>query len=169
MSNVDKPTGFTPIGHLSGGNIQAFEFTLTTGQVVYQGDPVQVTATGTVSVCAAGNTTTHLGIAAEYVTDAASAGSKKIKIYCDPNIIYEVQANAAYTISNVFNTGDIITYAVGDSTSKKSKMALDTFGTSTKPWLVLGLVDTPDNDWGLYQKVKVVYNNGVRVTSYAGI
>ena len=171
MANQNKPTGFRPIGHMSGGAIPApLEFDITPGQVIYEGDPVMVTATGSVTVVAAGTTTTHFGIAAEYVTDAASvAGGKKIKVYIDRGIIYAVQANAAYTASNQFNTGDIITYAVGDATSKKSKMALDTLGTSTLPWLVIGLVDSPDNAWGLYQKVKVVYNLGVLGTAYAGI
>ena len=169
MANVNSPTGFHPIGHLSGGEIpEPKEFIVTADAVIYKGDPVIVTSAGTITVAAAGDTTIHLGIAAEFIPTTATHGST-CKVYVDPSIIYEVQANAALTQASVFGSGDIITYAAGDATTKQSKMALDTLGTSSKPWLVIGLVERPSNAWGAYQKVKVISNSGIRMTSYAGI
>mgnify|MGYP001304086555 CR=1 FL=1 len=170
MANQDKATGFNPIGTLAGGSIpRPVEFILTTSEIVYEGDPVIVTSTGTVTHAEYNSTTTLLGVAAEYVYDSGGVGGLKVKVYVDPNIIYEVQANAAYAVTDVFSTANTIAYAVGSSATKKSLMELDTFGTSTGAWLVLGLVDSPDNAWGAHQKVKVVINNGVRITAYAGI
>jgi hypothetical protein len=168
------PFGFIPIGHISGGAIpEPVEFVMTTGQTIYKGDPVIITSSGTVSISAAGQTTTHLGIAAEYVYDGLSAGGKKIKVFCDPGIIYKVYVGTGITASSVtyvFNTADHITMAAGYTDTKVSKMALDTLGTSSKPWIVLGLYESPDNDWGDdYMIVKVKYNQHVFFGAYAGL
>jgi hypothetical protein len=168
------PFGFIPIGHISGGAIpQPREYVVTTGQVIYKGDPVVLTNTGTVTVAAAGVTTTHIGVAAEYVTDAASAAGKKIKIFDDPGIIYKVAVGTGITASAqtyVFNTADIITYAVGYATTLTSRMALSTLGTSSLPWIVLGLYESPDNHWDdTYPVVVVKYNQHVFLAPYAGL
>lgn len=171
MANADQPRGFKPVGHHSGGTIRSREYVLKTSSTIYEGDPVIFDNTGTVLVAAASATTTHLGIAAEYVTDAAGAGGKKIQIYDDPNILYEVQTTDSLTTtqSNVFNTADIVTYATGNSTTGLSIMELDTPGTSSKPWIILGLADKPDNAWGEFSKVIVKYNQAVWIGGYAGL
>jgi hypothetical protein len=171
MANTDLPLGFTPVGHRFGAQIFTNEYVMTTGQTIYKGDPVILTNAGTVSVGAASATTTHLGIAAEYVNDSASAGGKKIKVYDDPNILYKVQTtnNITTTLSNVFNTADIVTYAAGHSATGLSIMELDTPGTSSKPWIILGLFESPDNAWGEFSKVLVKYNQHVFLAPYAGL
>ena len=172
MSNKDTPFGFIPIGHMSGGAIpEPHEYTLATGSTIYKGDPVLNSSAGTVIVGAASATTTHIGIAAEYVSDSGSAGGKKIKVYDDPDIIYLVQTTDSITtsISNVFNTADIITSATGSTTTKQSVMELDTPGTSSKPWLIVRLHDSPDNAWGEFSKVEVRYNQSMWMTAYAGV
>jgi len=172
MANKDAPCGFIPIGHISGGAIPApREYVLATGSTIYKGDPVLNSNAGTVIVGAASATTTHIGIAAEYVTDSGSAGGKKIKVYDDPGILYEVQTTDSITTtqSNVFNTADIVTYATGSTTTKQSIMELDTPGTSSKPWLIIGLKDSPDNAWGEFSKVIVRYNQMMWNGAYAGV
>jgi len=172
MANSDTPYGFIPIGHVSGGAIpEPHEYTLATGSTIYKGDPVLNSSAGTVIVGAASATTTHIGIAAEYVDDSASAGGKKIMVYDDLGIIYKVQTTDSITtsISNVFNTADIITYAAGNTTTKHSKMELDTPGTSSKPWIILRLHDEPSNAWGEFSKVEVKYNQSMWFGAYAGV
>jgi hypothetical protein len=170
---VNSPFGFVPIGHISGKAVpKPREYVLTTGSTVYRNDPVIISSAGTVSISAAGQTTTHLGIAADYVSDSGSAGGKKIHVYDDPGIIYKVQVGTGVTVSSityVFNTADHITMAAGNTITKVSNMALDTIGTSSKPWIVLGLWDSPNNAWGDSAIVIVKYNQHVFFGAYAGI
>lgn len=172
MANADRPMGFIPIGHITGGAIpEPHEYTLTTGSTIYKGDPVIITNAGTVSVGAASATTTHIGIAAEYKSDSGSVGGYKIMVYDDPGILYMVQTTDSITTtqSNVFNTADIITYATGSTTTYQSIMELDTPGTSSKPWIILRLWDSPDNAWGEFSKVVVRYNQSCMFGAYAGL
>lgn len=162
MSNVNSPFGFKPIATKTGGAIPAPRpFVLTTGSTLYIGDPVIKTSAGTVSPSAAGQTTAHLGICASYCDDSASAAGKVVYVYTDPNILYAVQVGTGVTCSSqtyVFNTADHITYATGSTTTYNSVMALDTIGTSMKPWEILGLYDDGKNAWGSCCIVIVQYN-----------
>jgi hypothetical protein len=172
MANRDLPTGFVPIGHLSGGAIpEPHSYVMTASQKIYKGDPVIITSGGTVSVGAASATTTHLGIAAEYKYDSGATGTMAIKVYDDLDILYKVQTTDSLTTtqSTVFNTADIITYAAGSDITYQSIMELNTPGTSSKPWIILRLLDSPDNDWGEFSKVVVKYNQHVFVAAYAGL
>lgn len=169
MANTDRPMGFEPVGHFYGGEIRTRNFVVTASQTIFKGDPVVITNAGTINVGAASATTTHLGIAAEYIA-SASAGDE-IAVWCDPGIIYKVQTTDAITttVSNVFNTADIITYAAGNTTTGQSIMELNTPGTSSKPWLILGLSGEADNAWGEFSKVEVIYNQHVAIGAYAGL
>jgi hypothetical protein len=149
MANTVAPFGFEPIDPIREWSTD--EFYLTAGVTIYKGDPVIMVSTGYVTLPAAGQTDTHLGIAAEYVSDAAaSTGTMKIKVITDKQMRYRVQMKTGLTasIDYVFNTSDIATYAVGSSTTHQSICSLDTPGTSHLPWVILGLWDSPSNAWG---------------------
>ena len=152
MSNVVAPFGFRPIGSPQGGVLpQPTLYTLKTGSTIYKGDPVIADPSGCVTVAAAGQTTTHVGIAGEYVSDSGSVGGKTIHVYDDPNMEFIVQVNTGVTVSSVtyvFNTGDIIAYAAPTSPATQSIMALNTLGTSHLPWMVMRLWNSPNNAWG---------------------
>lgn len=169
MANVDKPRGFIPVAHRFGGQIRTNEYVVTASQTIFIGDPVILTNAGTISIGAAAQTTTNIGISTDYVA-SASAGAT-IQIYDDPSLIFWVQTTDSITttISNVFNTSDIITYAAGNTTTGLSIMELDTPGTSSKPWIILGLFDSPDNAWGEFSKVLAKYNQHVFLAPYAGL
>ena len=173
MANVNSPFGFVPIGHISGGAIpEPHKYILKTSAKIYKGDPVLIDETGTVDVGAAGVTTTHLGIAAEYKYDSAGAGGFTIHVFDDPGILYKVQTRTGITTtqSNVWNTADIYTYAAGSSTSYQSSCVLYTPGTSSKPWIILGLLESPSNAWGDCSIVVVKYNQHVFLPgAYAGL
>jgi hypothetical protein len=171
MANTSKPLGFVPIGHISGGAIpEPHQYVMTTSQTIYKGDAVIITSSGTVSISAAGQTTTNLGVAAEYVDDSAGAGGKTIKVYDDIGILYMVESYSGDTPSQttVFNTADI-TATTGNTVTKVSKQSLATAGTSTKPWIILRLFDSPDNAWGQYAKVVVKPNRHTFSAPYAGL
>ena len=173
MSNTNAPFGFVPIGHITGGAIpEPHAYTLYTGDKVYKGDPMIIDTTGTVLHGAASATTTHIGVAAEYVYDSGSAGGLTVHVYDDPGILYRVQVKTGETpaLTNVWGTADIYTYAVGSSTSLQSSCVLTTISNSSKPWIVLGLWSSPSNAWGDSAIVIVKYNQHVFLPgAYAGL
>ena len=172
MANKDRPTGFTPIGHLLGCEIRTHQYTVKTGETIYRGDPVIVDATGTVLVAAANDGVKMVGIAAEYVSDADSAGGKKIDVYDDPFILFKVQCTTGQTpaATDRFGTADMITYSAGNTTTKQSIMELNALGTSSGDFFMFDKVDEPGNDWGEHVKVIVRFNlHCHRGAAYAGI
>lgn len=160
MANVDQPRGFWPVAHLLGGQIQMREYTVTTGQTIYQGDPVMLVAAGTAQVIAATDDVKCTGIAAEYVSDSASAGGKKIKVYDDPFIVFGVQSTTGQTpaLTEVGASADMITYAAGSSTTKLSIMELAAASAQTAMFLVIGKVEEPNNAWGEHVDLLVIFN-----------
>lgn len=172
MANEDTPYGFIPVGHLLGCEIRTREYTVKTGETIYRGDPVIVDATGTVLVAAANDGVKMIGVAAEYVYDGLSVGGKKIRVYDDPFILFKVQATTGLTpaATDVFNTADMITYAAGNTTTKQSIMELNTLGTSSGDFFVMGKLEEPENAWGEHVKLVVRFNlHCHRGAAYAGI
>ena len=171
MANADQPRGFLPIGTMDGGECVAHEYTVTTGATIYKGDPVIIETAGTVTVAAATSGIANVGIAAEYVSDSASAGGKKILVYDSPNNLYEVQVTTAeaLTQADVFGTSDIVAYAAGNATTGLSIMEIDNPANSSLPWIILRLSPSPDNVWGQHAKVIVKPNCSVWNAGYAGL
>jgi len=172
MANEDTPYGFMPIEHLMGCEFKTREYTVTTGQTIYRGDPVKLTSAGTVSVAAANDGVNMIGVAAQAVDDSASAGGKKIQVWDDPFLIFKVQATTGQTpaAADVFGTADMITYAAGNTTTKQSIMELAAIGTSTGDFFVMGKVESPDNAWGEHVKLKVRFNlHAYRGAAHAGV
>jgi hypothetical protein len=169
MANADRPRGFIPIGRIGGGEICATPYVVTTSQTIFIGDPVIITSGGTVSVSAANMDAIGLGISADWITSAA-AGTI-IHVYDDPNLLFMVQTTNSITTdsSSVFNTANMITYAGGDTTTGLSIMELDTPGTSTGDFMILGLYNAPDNAWGEFSKVVVRFNQHLFQTVHAGL
>jgi len=162
MANIDAPIGFWPLRHLTGGNpFSTTRHKVTPSATIYRGDPVKVVSTGTVEVIAAADATIAIGIAAGYVV-AASSGDFFVDVYDDANIVFGVQddASATLTADNIFNCGDMITYAAGNTTTKNSIMELSAtdVGAKAAMFKILGLIDEPDNTWGDNAKVEVIFN-----------
>jgi len=160
MANKDFPRGFEPVDHLTGGHIRSHTYTVTTGQTIYKGDPVMLVGAGTVQVIAATDDVKCTGIAANYVYDGLSVGSKTIQVYDDPNIIFSVQSTTGQTptLAEVGASADMITYAAGSSTTYLSIMELAAASAQTAMFLVVGKVDSPDIAWGEHCKLKVIFN-----------
>lgn len=170
MPNKDTPYGFIPVGHLLGCEIRPREYTVTTGQTIYRGDPVIIAATGTVTIAAANAGVNMLGIAAEYV-GAAPAGTK-IKVWDDPFILFKVQATTGQTpaAADVFGTADMIAYAAGNTHTHQSIMELDAIGQATGDFFVMGKIEEPGNDWGEHVKLLVRFNlHSARGAAHAGV
>ncbi len=160
MANVDAPRGCWPIRHLTGGEISAHEYTVTTGATIYQGDIVELDNAGTVAPAEAGDATAVIGVAAHYVSDSESAGGKKIMVYDDPMIVFGIQQASSGSIAatDVGLSADHIAGS-GNSTTKLSGHELSTtVGTTAAQFLIIGKVDNPNNAWGEHCDVEVVFN-----------
>ena len=177
MANVDRPNGFTPVGHKGGGAIRTAEFTIAYNYAtaIYAGDAV-VLASGLVNQ-AADNSAAILGVfeGCQYIDNggnvvfspywpgvALTDSSKVVKcnVYVDPDILYEVQTDTGTTstIANVGVAYDIELDHAGSAVTGRSGMELDLGDTGSGQFTIYGLVDRPDNAWGTNAKV-VVFNN----------
>lgn len=163
MANVDNPRGFWPIRQRGGGNdIPMNEYILTTGATVYKGDVLKAVAGGTVEAAAANDGIIVVGIAAEYVSDSASAGGIKVLVWDDPNTIFGVQCDSGtaaaatdvFTMANhVAGSGSTTTYLSGHELDSSQLAAQG--GNQFK---VLGLINREGNAWGEHAEVEVVFN-----------
>lgn len=168
MANVDNPRGFWPIRHLSGGEIRPREYVVTTGATIYRGEVLKVVAAGTVEQATADDGIIVIGIAAEYVSDSASAGGKKILVYDDPKIVFGVQVTTAITptAADIFAGGDHVAGS-GDSATL---MSTDEFNlTSGEQFKCLGLINSPKNSWAQHAKVEVVFNEHLNNAAVASV
>jgi hypothetical protein len=177
MANVDRPNGFTPVGHKGGGDIQTVEFEIAYNYAtaLFAGDAV-ILASGYVNK-GADNSAAVLGVLAgvQYANDAGevifssywpgvalSDSTKVVKalVYVDPDIVYEVQTDTgtASTIANVGVSYDIELDHAGSTLTGRSGMELDLGDTGTGQFTVMGLAARPDNAWGTNSKV-LVFNN----------
>lgn len=171
MANVDNPRGFWPIRHLSGGEIRTNTYTLTTGEIMYEGSLVIATSAGTVSEAGDAATTDIIGVSASFVDDSASAGGKTVEVYDDPMIVFGAQVESAVTpaAGNVFNVADN-TATAGSSTTGISGMEIDGLTTgSAKAVLIIGLASEVNNAWGQHADVEVLINAHNYKNAYNGI
>lgn len=177
MANADTPRGFVPCGHKGGGTIRAAEFKIAYNYAtaIYTGDSV-ILASGYVNI-GAQDSATVLGVFAgcEYrdnsgnvvfskywpgtaLTDTAAV--VKAYVYADPDILYEVQTDTGTTstIASVGVAYDMEADHAGSTLTGQSGQEIDISDTGTGQWMIYGLVDRPDNAWGVNAKV-VVFNN----------
>lgn len=189
MANTNAPFGLRPIRHLSGGVIRANEYSIASNYAtdIFTGDVVELSGTGKNVTKAAATNVDNIGVFAgcrwvdpqgiqhfsQYWPASSLSTLTEIVafVYDDPNIVFECQADGAVVGEmqvladwNV-GTGSTVTgqsglYAVVSGTSA-------TTGGSLR---VMGLVDRPDNAYGAYAKIEVMFAEHVlgRVVSGVG-
>jgi hypothetical protein len=173
MSNANRICGLKPIGHLIIPTLKAqmHEYTLTASATVYEGDILKVVAGGTVEAAAEDDGIIVIGVAAQYKV-APATGITKVLVYDDPYTIFELQADdgANLAATAVFAAGDHDAGA-GNATTKQSghQLDADTVTNGTLQLKVLGLVDSPDNAWGLHAKVRVIFNEHFYKAAVTGL
>jgi hypothetical protein len=159
MANVDNPVGFYPVKQIGGETFPMHRFIVTTGQIVYRGDLLVMLDAGTVSAAAANDGVKCIGVAAEYVNDAASAGGKEVLVYFSPMTVFGIQCDtgtAVAQLGTIFHTANHVA-TTGDTVTKLSKHELDSSDLGTGSQMrVIGLVDKPGNAWGEHADVEVV-------------
>ena len=163
MANKDAAFGLKPIGKIGQNrdNQGLSEYDIAaSASAIYQNDPVEMAATGTITVAAA--TDTLLGsLTGVFFTDAntskptfanhldASNAATDIKGFVadDPYERFEVQADGATAAADVGLNADIV-YAAGSSPDYVSKVELDTSDqkTATAQLRIIGISKDIENN-----------------------
>jgi len=163
MANKDSAFGLRPIGKVGQNRdnqgLSEYDIAASASAIYFQ-DPVEMAATGTITVAAA--TDTLLGsLTGVFFTDAntskptfanhldASNAATDIKGFVadDPYERFEVQADGATAAADVGLNADIV-YAAGSSPDYVSKVELQTSDqkTGTAQLRILGISKDPDNN-----------------------
>lgn len=185
MANTNGPFGFRPVRLAGGGDVRTTEYSIASslGTAIYLGDPVQMTGTGTNIAHAEGGNVDNIGVFAgcSYVNEqgrptwshywpANSLFTKVVAyVWDDPNLIFEAQAD---TLAE----GDIGALADWDDGTGSSLTGLSgrslvasSTGTTGKSMRILRLTPIPDNAYGAYAKVEVMFVEHVLKGVVAGV
>ena len=164
MANKDAAFGLKPIGKVgqNGDNNGLSEYDIAaSATAIYFQDPVEILATGTIGVAAAGDATILGSLNGVFFTDAttskptfanhlnASNTATDIKGFVtdDPYQRYEIQSDGATAAADVGLNADIV-YASGASPNFISKVELDhsDLKTGTAQLRVLGISKDINNN-----------------------
>ena len=164
MANKDAPFGLKPIGKV-GQNRDAqglSEYSIAaSATAIYFQDPVEMAATGTITVAAAGDTLLLGSLNGVFFTDASTSKPTYANhlnasntatdivgfVSDDPYERFEIQADGATAAADVGLNADIV-YAAGSSPDYVSKVELQTSDqkTGTAQLRIIGISKDPDNN-----------------------
>lgn len=188
MANVDAKFGLRPVRKVDGGNISQNVYSIATDYTtaIYEGDVVEMTGTGRNVSKAAATNVDNIGVfkGCSYVDSTGSTvfshhwpgvsdSKSNIKAYVidDPNVVFEVQADACAE----GEIGVLVDWNVGTGNANTGLSGLyavvsGTSATTGGSLRVMRLVDRPDNAYGTYAKIEVMFAEHVlgRVVSGVG-
>ena len=164
MANQDAAFGLKAIGKVGQNrdNQGLSEYSIAaSATAIYQGDPVEMLATGTIGVAAAGDTLLLGPLTGVFYTDASTSKPTWANhlnasntatdivgfVSDDPYERFEVQADGATAAADVGLNADIV-YAAGSSPDYVSKVELDTSDqkTGTAQLRIMGISKDPLNN-----------------------
>jgi len=164
MANKDAAFGLKAIGKVGQNrdNQGLSEYSIAANATaIYQGDPVEMLATGTIGVAAAGDTLLLGPLTGVFYTDASTSKPTWANhlnasntatdivgfVSDDPYERFEVQADGATAAADVGLNADIV-YAAGSSPDYVSKVELDTSDqkTGTAQLRIMGISKDPSNN-----------------------
>jgi len=194
MANLDSPFGLRPVRMVNGSPFSnqqnRYRIAANYNTSIYQGDLVSVVTAGTIERVAAGGSGLILGVFNGCTYTDPSSGKQKWSNYYPastnasdiiafvidaPDTVFEVQADAAFPVADLFGNFDIVDNSpVGDTTSGISNLELDvTTGatTSTLPLKAIDISQDPLNDdvATANTNVLVVINNHLFSAGTAGL
>ena len=169
MANNNSPFGCKPVRMMSGapysGGQSRYRIASGATTPIFQGDLVtqltagvigRHTATGTVPIVGVFNgvsytdPTTGEQVFNNYYPGSIAASDIIANVIDDPNVVFEVQADAAMPVADLFGNFDIVDGSpVGDTKSGISALELDVgtgATTATLPLKALDISQDPDND-----------------------
>lgn len=169
MPNIDAPIGLWPISPKA----RITEYVLTTGATVYKGDVVKIVAAGTVETAAADIGIAAIGVAAEYKSDAGSAGGIKILVYDDPDTEFGIQSDTDTTgivAADVGASSNHVATHSGSTTTYLSGHEL-VATPSGGQFIIKRRCDSrkPNNAWGPNADVVVVFAEHMYRAALTGV
>ena len=164
MANQDAAFGLKAIGKVGQNrdNQGLSEYSIAaSATAIYQGDPVEMLATGTIGVAAAGDTLLMGPLTGVFYTDASTSKPTWANhlnasntatdivgfVSDDPYERFEIQSDGATAVADVGLNADIV-YAAGSSPDYISKVELDFSDqkTATAQLRIMGISKDPSND-----------------------
>ncbi|HTG45208.1 MAG TPA: hypothetical protein VK633_11825 [Verrucomicrobiae bacterium] len=175
MANVDNARGLHPIRGSNGGEprMRVYKANVTTD--IFQGDVVEMLATGTVkSIVTTTGSATAIGVAANRVDASIQATSQDVLVYDDPDQEFEVQddGEAATPSQAVVGATFALILTTGNTTTGMSKHEIDASAagvSATDAVLVQGFKLGPSFSIGKYATHIVRLNQHLYRTGSAGI
>jgi hypothetical protein len=174
MANVNGPFGLRPVRKLGGGEITQNEYSIATAYAtaIYTGDVVEMSGTGRDITQAAATNVDNIGVfrGCSYVDangrwtfspywPGVSDGKTSIVAYVidDPDVVFECQAS---TIAEA-DIGNMADWHVGTGSTSTGISGLywdeSTKATTNTSLRAMRLVNRPDNAYGAYAKIEVMF------------
>jgi hypothetical protein len=178
MANSSGNYGMTAIGPQNPNAVFEFDVDPSATQI-FLNDPVTLVADQGVAQAAAGGLITGVAVgfldsdglprSYYYQGGSSSATGWKCQVNIQRDQRYMTKCSAALTAADVGGNADIVV-ASGSTTTGLSGNYITTVSSISAQVRVLGLHESPGNDWGANQDVIVVINEDAFVTvSLAGI
>ena len=168
MANQDSAFGMRPIGRVGGtpytGGQTRYRIAANYGTSIFKGDMVAQVTGGGVEVHADGGTVPIVGVfnGCQY-TDPTTGEQKYSNYYPastnasdiiafvidDPNVVFEIQCNAAFPIADLLGNFDIVYTSSGSTVTGISGAELnvsDGATTATLSVKAIDITEDPDND-----------------------
>jgi hypothetical protein len=193
MANQDAAFGLRPIGRIGGtpytGGQNRYRIAANYGTAIFQGDMVMQVTGGTVEIHADGGTVPIVGVFngcqytdpttgeqrfSNYYPASTNASDLIAFIIDDPMVVFEVQADAAFPVADLFGNFDVVYTSAGSTTTGISGSELKVTDGGTATTLSLKAIDIsqdPENsDVGSANtNVKVVIQNHIFGVKGAGL
>jgi hypothetical protein len=194
MANKDAAFGLRPSRMMGGapysGGQSRYRIANNLSGAIFQGDLVKQVTGGGIERAAASSTVPVVGVFNGVRYTDPTTGEQVFKNYYpgsiaaddiiafvidDPSVVFEVQADAAFPVADLFGNFDIVDNATtGDVKSGRSNLELDvTTGatTTTLPLKAIDISQDPDNDdvASANTNVMVVIQNHIMGVKSAGL
>jgi hypothetical protein len=175
MANVNAPFGLRPARKVDGGNVSQGVYSIATDYTtaIYDGDPVQLTSTSRNVILAEATNPDNIGVFKgcsykdstgsmqfSHYWPGVSDGKTDIKAYVidDPNVVFEMQADAcAATEVGLLCDWNAGTGSAISGLSGAYAVVNGTSATTNGSLRVMRLVERPDNAYGAYAKIEVMF------------
>jgi hypothetical protein len=178
MANKDAAFGLRPARMMNGSAFmnQQNRYRIASGATtaIFQGDLVETLTAGTIGKKAAGETDAALGVfnGCRY-TDPTTGKDIEAFVIDAPDVVYEIQADAAFPVADLFGNFDIVV-GTGDTNSglSRTEIGVSTGATTaTLPLKAIDISQDPENsDVGSANtNVMVVINNHLLSGGTAGL
>ena len=168
MANRDAAFGLKPVKMIGGspysGGVSRYRIAANYGTSIFQGDMVAQVTGGGVEVHADGGTVPIVGVfnGCQY-TDPTTGEQKYSNYYPastnasdiiafvidDPNVVFEIQCNAAFPVADLLGNFDIVYTSSGSTVTGISGAELnvsDGATTATLSVKAIDITEDPDND-----------------------